>query len=285
MTNIIDANNLIYSYPAPVDEEGNIAEEKHALDGVSLTVEKGSFVAILGHNGSGKSTFAKHINVLLRAQEGTLFVVGMDANDEKNTWDIRSHAGMVFQNPDNQIVSTIVEEDVAFGPENLGVPREEIIRRVHESLKAVGMAGFEKRAPHMLSGGQKQRIAIAGVLAMHPDIIVFDEPTAMLDPKGRDEVMDSIRYLNREQGKTIVLITHYMEEAAEADRVFIMNSGKITDEGTPREVFSHKDKLAEAGLLPPLATQVYQELLEQGMDLGKCPVTLTELVEELCRLQ
>lgn len=279
MSNIIDAKNLKYSYPVMEGEK-----PKDALRGVSVIVEKGQFVAVLGHNGSGKSTFAKHINVLLKAQEGTLFVVGLDASDEKNVWDIRRNAGMVFQNPDNQIVSTIVEEDVAFGPENLGVPQEEIQERVQEALGAVGMTGFEKRAPHMLSGGQKQRVAIAGVLAMHPDIVVFDEPTAMLDPQGRKEVMDTIKYLNKEEGKTIILITHYMEEASEADKVFVMTDGIITDEGIPREVFSHQEKLDEAGLMPPLATQVYQDLKKNGIDLGVCPVTLHELVDELCRL-
>ncbi|WP_407926966.1 energy-coupling factor transporter ATPase [Christensenella tenuis] len=279
MDKVIDAQNIKYAYPTI---EGT--EPKLALRGVTLTVEQGQFIAVLGHNGSGKSTFAKHINVLLRAQEGTLTVVGLDTADETNVWDIRSHAGMVFQNPDNQLVSTVVEEDVAFGPENLGVPQEQLRDRVTEALRAVGMEGFEKRAPHMLSGGQKQRIAIAGVLAMHPDIIVFDEPTAMLDPQGRAEVMDTIRYLNKEEGKTIVLITHYMEEASEADRVFIMTDGVVTDEGTPREVFSHKEKLEQAGLLPPLATQVYYDLKEKGLELGLCPVTLKELVDELCRL-
>ena len=284
MQNVIEAENLRYAYPVPETEEGGAEKpKKYALDGVSLTVKQGEFVAILGHNGSGKSTFAKHVNVLLRAQDGKLTVVGLDAESEENVWEIRSHAGMVFQNPDNQIVSTIVEEDVAFGPENLGVPQKEIVERVHEALGAVNMRGFEKRAPHMLSGGQKQRIAIAGVLAMYPDVIVFDEPTAMLDPQGRCEVMDTIRFLNKEQGKSVVLITHYMEEASEADRVLIMTNGKITDEGTPREVFSHTDKLDEAGLLPPLATQVYRELKEEGIDLGTCPVTLKELVDELCR--
>ncbi len=276
--NIIEAKNLKYAYPVA---EG--AEPKLALKGVTLDVREGEFVAVLGHNGSGKSTFAKHINVLLRAQEGTLKVASFDAEDEQNVWNIRRRAGMVFQNPDNQLVSTVVEEDVAFGPENLGVPHEELRGRVMEALEAVNMQGFEKRAPHMLSGGQKQRIAIAGVLAMHPDIIVFDEPTAMLDPQGRHEVMDTIRYLNKERGKTIVFITHYMEEASEADRVFVMTDGVVTDEGTPHEVFSHREKLIQAGLMPPLATQVYYDLKEHGMDIGECPVTLKELVETLCR--
>ncbi len=283
MQNMIEAKKLKYAYPVPETDEEESRPVKYALDGVTLAIEQGEFVAVLGHNGSGKSTFAKHINVLLRAQEGSLLVAGLDAENEDNIWEIRSHAGMVFQNPDNQIVSTIVEEDIAFGPENLGVPQKEIVTRVYEALGAVNMRGFEKRAPHMLSGGQKQRIAIAGVLAMHPDVIVFDEPTAMLDPQGRSEVMETIRFLNKEQGKTVVLITHYMEEASEADRVFVMTDGKITDEGTPREVFSHKEKLDAAGLLPPLATQVYHELRAKGMDIGDCPVTLNELVDGLCR--
>jgi energy-coupling factor transport system ATP-binding protein len=275
----IECKDLKYVYM--VDED-NI---HIALSGITLDVRQGEFVAVLGHNGSGKSTFAKHINVLLSPQEGDLTVLGMDARDESMTWDIRSHAGMVFQNPDNQMVSTIVEEEIAFGPENLGVPRGEIIERVQEALAAVEMQGMEKRAPHMLSGGQKQRIAIAGVLAMRPDIIVFDEPTAMLDPNGRKEVMDTIKRLNREQGKTIVLITHYMEEAAGCDRVFIMHDGKITDEGRPEEVFGHAEKLAGAGLMPPHATIIAEKLEEKGIRLGKCPVTIEQLVDELCLLK
>lgn len=259
--------------------------ETLALRGVDLTIEPGSFTAILGHNGSGKSTFAKQINALLTPQGGRVVVLGMDTADEDKVWDIRSHAGMVFQNPDNQIVSTIVEEDVAFGPENLGVPSEEILPRVNEALKAVGLEGFNQRAPHMLSGGQKQRVAIAGVLAMRPDIIVFDEPTAMLDPQGRMEVMKTIRRLNREEGKTIILITHYMEEAAECDKVFVMNGGRITDAGTPGEVFSHRDRLAEAGLQPPPATQIAYALEDAGVPMDGCPVTLTELVDTVCQLK
>ncbi len=276
---IIQAENIKYAYL--LEDE----DVKFALQGVTLRVEQGEFVAILGHNGSGKSTFAKHINVLLKPQEGKLIVLGMDTADEEKIWEIRSNAGMVFQNPDNQIVSTIVEEDVAFGPENLGVPQEEILPRVNEALKTVHMEGFNKRAPHMLSGGQKQRVAIAGVLAMHPEIIVFDEPTAMLDPQGRQEVLDTIRRLNRQQGKTIVLITHYMEEAAECDRVFVMEQGRITDEGKPTDVFSHRKKLEDAGLMPPVATQIALGLKENGIQLATCPVTLEELVEEICRLQ
>lgn len=275
----IEAKNLKYAYMTD-DESYTLA-----LCGVSLTVKSGEFVAVLGHNGSGKSTFAKHINVLISPQEGELNVLGLSAADNENIWSIRSRAGMVFQNPDNQIVSTIIEEDIAFGPENLGVPREEIVQRVEESLAAVDMQGFGKRAPHMLSGGQKQRVAIAGVLAMRPDIIVFDEPTAMLDPQGRAEVMETIARLNKLEGKTVVLITHYMEEAAGCDRVFVMSGGKITDEGTPREVFSHTEKLAEAGLLPPPAVQMAELLEQRGIKLKNRPTTLEELVEELCLLK
>jgi energy-coupling factor transport system ATP-binding protein len=275
----IYSKDLKYAYM--VDEENT----RIALTGVTLDVRRGEFVAIVGHNGSGKSTFAKHINVLLSPQEGDLTVLGMDTRDESKTWDIRSRAGMVFQNPDNQMVSTAVEEEIAFGPENLGVPRDEILPRVNEALAAVEMQGFNKRAPHMLSGGQKQRIAIAGVLAMRPDIIVFDEPTAMLDPHGRREVLDTIRRLNKEQGKTIVLITHYMEEAAECDRVFVMDNGKITDEGKPAEVFAHSGRLREAGLTPPHATMIARRLEERGVVLGRCPVTLEQLVDDLCRLK
>lgn len=276
---IIEAKDLKYVYMADEDNY------HIALDGVTLTVKKGEFVAVLGHNGSGKSTFAKHINVLLAPQEGSMKVLGMDASDEERTWDIRSKAGMVFQNPDNQIVSTIVEEDIAFGPENLGVPREEIVERVEQALQAVDMQGMGKRAPHMLSGGQKQRIAIAGVLAMHPEIIVFDEPTAMLDPQGRQEVMETIKRLNKQEHKTIVFITHYMEEATGCDRVFVMEKGKITDEGTPAEVFSHTEKLVAAGLMPPPAVQIANELKKRGIRLQQPPTTLEELVEELCRLK
>jgi len=271
----IEAKNLTYAYT--VDEDMRIA-----LGGVTLDVKKGEFVAVLGHNGSGKSTFAKNVNALLVPQQGDMLVMGMNTKDEEKTWDIRRTAGMVFQNPDNQIVSTIVEEDVAFGPENLGVPREEIIERVEESLRSVEMWGYEKRAPHMLSGGQKQRVAIAGVLAMYPDIIVFDEPTAMLDPLGRDEVMKAIRTLNKKHGKTIVLITHYMEEAADADRVFVMSKGKVIDEGAPREVFFHTDKIEEAGLMPPFAAQVAEKLRKQGVEIDRS-ITTEELVEALCR--
>lgn len=275
---IIDAQKIVYSYPA---EEGE--ESEQTLKGVTLSVNEGEFVAILGHNGSGKSTFAKQINVLLRAQSGSLFVAGYDAFDENNTWDIRKNAGMVFQNPDNQIVSTIVEEDVAFGPENLGVPQKELRERVDSALAAVNMSGMNERAPHMLSGGQKQRIAIAGVLAMHPRIIIFDEATAMLDPVGREEVMKTVEYLNKVQKKTIVMITHYMEEAANADRIFVMADGKVAKEGTPKQIFTDRSLLKKAGLIPPLSTSVYHDLFDLGIALEDCPVTASELVDLLCR--
>lgn len=279
MEEALRAEDVRYAYP--IDED----QAKPALRGVTLTIPKGSFCAILGHNGSGKSTFARQINALLIPDEGTVTVLGMNTRQPEKVWDIRSHAGMVFQNPDNQIVSTIVEEDVAFGPENLGVPQPEILPRVNEALAAVGLEGFNLRSPHMLSGGQKQREAIAGVLAMRPDIIVFDEPTAMLDPQGRQEVMDTIRRLNREEGKTVILITHYMEEAAGCDKVFVMTDGRITDEGTPGEVFSHADKLADAGLLPPPATIAARMLEDKGVHLGGSPVTMEELVDEICQLK
>lgn len=279
MEDAVKAVDLYYSYM--IDEE----HSQQALDGVSLDIKEGEFVAILGHNGSGKSTFARHINVLLNTQKGELFVLGLDAKNENNTWDIRSHAGMVFQNPDNQIVSSIVEEDVAFGPENLGIPSKEIRTRVDDALAAVEMSGFNERAPHMLSGGQKQRIAIAGVLAMHPDIIIFDEPTAMLDPQGRGEVMKVIYKLNKEMGKTVILITHYMEEAAQCDKVFVMDEGKITDSGTPEQVFSHREILEKAGLMPPHASLIADKLAENGIELRKYPVTLDELVNEICLLK
>jgi energy-coupling factor transport system ATP-binding protein len=257
---------------------------RFALNGVDFTAQKGEFVCILGHNGSGKSTFAKHINALLIPQEGDVLVAGMNTRDEGLLWDIRRSAGMVFQNPDNQIVSSIVEEDVAFGPENLGVPQQEIVQRVHDALSSMEMLEFAKRSPHMLSGGQKQRVAIAGVLAMFSDIIVFDEPTAMLDPSGRAEVMDAIRDLNRKHGKTVVLITHYMDEAVDADRVYIMKDGAIIAEGTPRDVFQNVPVLKESGLVPPFAVRMYYELKESGVDLGECPLHPEELVEQLCRL-
>lgn len=275
----IYAKGLKYSYA------GDDGKKTEALKGIDMRVKHGEFVAVLGHNGSGKSTFARHINVLISPQQGELKILGMDAADPENTWHIRSRAGMVFQNPDNQIVSSIVEEDVAFGPENLGIPSEEIRIRVDEALAAVDMSAYARRAPHMLSGGQKQRIAIAGILAMRPDIIVFDEPTAMLDPQGRDDVMRVIHKLNREYKKTVMLITHYMEEAVGCDTVYVMNDGRIIDSGTPQEVFSHSEILGTSGLMPPAASRIADKLGEAGIALGGYPVTLDELVDEICLLK
>lgn len=273
---IIEVKDVAYAYTG----ENNITP---ALSGVTMSVKKGEFVAIIGHNGSGKSTFARHINALFLPTTGTVTVNGLDTKDEEHVWDIRKSAGMVFQNPDNQLVATIVEEDVAFGPENIGVPPKQIRERVDQALEQVNMSAFKERAPHMLSGGQKQRVAIAGVLAMEPDIIVFDEPTAMLDPEGRTEVLDTIAALNRE-GKTILLITHYMEEALQADRVIIMTGGRITKTGTPREVFSDEEALKEAGLAAPPHIALYHSLEKQGYNLGECPLTIEELVDKLCQL-
>ncbi len=272
---IIEAKDVTYAYAS----EDNITP---ALSGVSLSVTAGEFVAVIGHNGSGKSTFAKHINALYLPKSGSVVVNGMDTKDESRVWDIRKCAGMVFQNPDNQLVATIVEEDVAFGPENIGVPPAEIRQRVDEALEQVNMSAFKDRAPHMLSGGQKQRVAIAGVLAMYPDIIVFDEPTAMLDPEGRDEVLAAIQDLNS-KGKTIILITHYMEEALLADRVVVMTGGSITAMGTPREIFANETVLKEAGLSAPPHIELYHRLKDKGYELGECPLTIDELVDKLCR--
>ncbi len=273
---IVEVKDISYSYTS----ETSITP---ALSGVTLAVEKGAFVAIIGHNGSGKSTFARHINALFLPASGSVLINGMDTKDEAKIWDIRKCSGMVFQNPDNQLVATIVEEDVAFGPENIGVPPKEIRERVDAALEQVGMSAFKERAPHMLSGGQKQRVAIAGVLAMHPDIIVFDEPTAMLDPEGRKEVLDTIRQLNGE-GKTILLITHYMEEALQADTVVVMTGGQITKMGTPREVFADEQALSEAGLSAPPHIALYHRLKAKGFDMGQCPLTTEELVEKICQL-
>ncbi len=273
---IVKIDDITYSYMS----ETSLTP---ALSGVTLSVEKGAFVAIIGHNGSGKSTFARHINALFLPASGSVMINGMDTKDETKVWDIRKCAGMVFQNPDNQLVATIVEEDVAFGPENIGVPPKEIRQRVDEALEQVGMSAFKERAPHMLSGGQKQRVAIAGVLAMHPDIIVFDEPTAMLDPEGRTEVLETIRQLNGE-GKTILLITHYMEEALQADTVIVMTGGRITKMGTPREVFADEQALRDAGLSAPPHIALYHRLKAKGYEMGPCPLTTEELVEKICQL-
>ena len=253
--------------------------------GVGKELTRGEFVAVLGHNGCGKSTLVKHFNALLPLQHGTLTVDGMDAADPANRWALRRKVGMVFQNPDNQFVSTIVGEDVAFGLENYGVPENEIPARVAAALAAVDMAGYENRATHTLSGGQKQRVALAGVLALSPDILVFDEATAMLDPDGRQEVLRTIRRLHKEQRKTVVMITHYIEEAIGADRVYLIHNGKMIADGTAREMLTQPELLAAAGLTPPMPVQMYYDLKQAGIVLARCPLTLEELAEELCRSQ
>ena len=279
--------NESYLYPMQIEnvcyqyDEDDVA----AVDHVSLNVEKGSFVAVLGHNGSGKSTLAKLMNALYLPTEGRVLVCGLDTAQDEEVWHVRRHAGMVFQNPDNQFVSTIVGEDVAFGLENYGVPENEIPARVAAALAAVDMAGYENRATHTLSGGQKQRVALAGVLALSPDILVFDEATAMLDPDGRQEVLRTIRRLHKEQHKTVVMITHYIEEAIGADRVYLIHNGKMIADGTAREMLTQPELLAAAGLTPPMPVQMYYDLKQAGIVLARCPLTLEELAEELCRSQ
>ena len=274
---MLRTKNLVFEYIRR-DEEGNVEDILRALDDVSLEVQKGEFVAILGHNGSGKSTVAKHINALLSPTEGAVFVNDMDTQDEEHLWDIRKSAGMVFQNPDNQIIATVVEEDVAFGPENIGVPTEEIWRRVEESLTAVGMTAYRTHSPNKLSGGQKQRVAIAGIMAMRPDCIILDEPTAMLDPVGRKEVMKTVHELNKIEGVTILLITHYMDEVIDADRVIVMDEGKIVMQGTPRQVFSQVDKLKGYRLDVPQVTELAYELKKQGVPMPEVVLTVDEFV-------
>ena len=281
MAEMVEASHISFRYPAEIDEKGNQLESPLILKDISLTVKQGSFVAVLGHNGSGKSTFAKHINAILIPEEGTMTVGGLDTKVTENLFDIRQKAGMVFQNPDNQIVATIVEEDVAFAPENLGVPPEEIRTRVDDALKTVGMYEYRKHAPSQLSGGQKQRIAIAGVIAMQPDCIVLDEPTAMLDPQGRQEVLETIHRLNREQGITIILITHYMEEAAEADRVVVIDGGELVLDDTPAKVFAQVDRMKELGLDVPQVTELVWELRKAGYDLPAEIITEEECVAAL----
>ena len=266
------------------NEDDKVEEVKRALDGVDVDIKAGDFVAVLGHNGSGKSTFAKHVNALLAPTEGTLWVGEMDTKDESHIWDIRKMAGMVFQNPDNQIIGNIVEEDVGFGPENLGVPTEEIWKRVDESLKAVGMTAYRLQSPNKLSGGQKQRVAIAGVMAMKPRCIILDEPTAMLDPNGRREVMKTVHALNRAEGITVLLITHYMEEAVNADRVIVMDDGRIVMDGEPREIFSRVRELKSHGLDVPQVTELAFALREAGMPLPEGILSREELVRELAPL-
>ena len=280
---IIKTVHLIYEYIRH-DEEEKVAEVKRAIDGVDLEIEEGSFTAILGHNGSGKSTLAKHINGLLLPTEGTVWVGEIDTKEEDRIWDVRKTAGMVFQNPDNQIIGNIVEEDVGFGPENIGVPTDEIWKRVDESLKAVGMTAYRKQSPNKLSGGQKQRVAIAGVMAMRPRCIILDEPTAMLDPNGRKEVIRTIRQLNQAEGITVLLITHYMEEAIDADRIIVLDDGKIVMDGKPKEIFSRVRELKTYGLDVPQATELAFELKEAGMPLSDGILSREELVKELLPL-
>lgn len=274
---MIQTEHMSHTYQ---DESGNVV---YALDDVSLSIRKGEFVSIIGTNGSGKSTLAKHFNVLLTPSKGTVTVLGMDTKDPKHLWDIRQHVGMVFQNPDNQIVAAVVEEDVAFGPENLGVEPKEIRRRVDEALANVNMTDYALHSPGLLSGGQKQRIAIAGVLAMKPDCIVLDEPTAMLDPAGRQEVLDTVHRLNKEEGITIVYITHFMEEAVTSDRVVVMKNGKLLHDGTPREIFSQVPMLKELGLDVPVAAEVATKLRLDGVTLSNGIITEEELGDQLCQ--
>ena len=281
--NFIEARKLVHEYIRR-DEEGNVEGIDTALDGVDLDIKQGEFIAVLGHNGSGKSTLAKHLNVLLEASGGTLWVDGKDTAQEENLWDIRKNAGMVFQNPDNQIIASVVEEDVAFGPENIGVPTDEIWKRVESSLKSVGMIQYREHSPNKLSGGQKQRVAIAGVMAMEPKCIVLDEPTAMLDPNGRKEVLDAVERLNKEKGVTVILITHYMEEVIRADRVYVMDKGKVVMQGTPQSIFSQVDTLKSYRLDVPQITLLAYELRKAGMDIPEGILTRQELVDALCRL-
>ena len=280
---IIKAKQLVHEYIRR-DEEGNVESIQTALDQVDLDVKPGEFIAILGHNGSGKSTLAKHINALLTPSEGSLWVDGMDVTEEKNILPVRQTAGMVFQNPDNQIIASVVEEDVGFGPENIGVPTDEIWQRVEESLKAVGMLKYRHHSPNKLSGGQKQRVAIAGVVAMQPKCIVLDEPTAMLDPNGRKEVIRTAHELNEKKGVTVILITHYMEEVVDADRVFVMDKGKVVMQGTPREVFSQVERLKEYRLDVPQVTILADLLRQSGLDIPTGVLRREELVQAILKI-
>ena len=279
MKNIIRIENLVFEYSKET-EEGQVSVR--AVDDVSFEIEKGSFTAIIGKNGSGKSTLAQNLNGLLIPTSGVVYVGGFDTRDDEHIWDVRQTAGMVFQNPDNQLVSAIVEDDVAFGPENLGVPPEEIRKRVDKALEEVNMEAFKKKAPHLLSGGQKQRIAIAGVVAMKPQCIIFDEPTAMLDPKGRKEIMAIIDELHAE-GITVVLITHFMDETVNADRLIIMNEGKVLLDGTPEEVFSHRDLILSVNLDVPLMAELAARLRERGVDVPENIITEEKMVEFICQ--
>ena len=279
---IIKAFKLGFDY-LKYDEDGNVQDTQRAVNNVDLDIEAGQFVAILGHNGSGKSTLAKHLNALLLPSEGTLWVDDMDTSGETELWKIRQKAGMVFQNPDNQIIGTVVEEDVGFGPENMGVPTEKIWKRVEESLRKTGMTAYRHHSPNKLSGGQKQRVAIAGVMAMRPKCIVLDEPTAMQDPNGRKEVLEAVRELNRQENVTVILITHYMEEVVHADRVYVMDSGEVVMQGTPKEIFSQVDTLKKYRLDVPQVTLLAHELRRAGVDIPEGILTTEELVSALCQ--
>ena len=279
---IIKARKLGYDY-FEYEEEGKDPEVVHAIEDVDLDIQTGQFITVLGHNGSGKSTLAKHMNALLVPTEGTMWVDHMDTAEDDDLWKIRQEAGMVFQNPDNQIIATVVEEDVGFGPENLGVPTDEIWRRVDESLQATGMVAYRKRSPNKLAGGQKQRVAIAGVMAMKPKCIILDEPTAMLDPNGRKEVLKAVRELNQKEGVTVILITHYMEEVIYSDKVFVMDEGRLVMQGTPREIFSQVEKLKELRLDVPQVTLLAYELRQKGLPIPEGILTIEELVDEICR--
>ncbi|MBU5487273.1 energy-coupling factor transporter ATPase [Clostridium sp. MSJ-8] len=279
---IVNFNKVSYEYKDNMDSSNTGVK---VLKDINLNIEEGEFLVVLGHNGSGKSTLAKHINALALPTSGTVYVNGYNTSDDEHIWDIRSSAGMVFQNPDNQLVATIVEEDVAFGPENLGVPPEEIRKRVDDSLKKVGMYEYRRHAPHLLSGGQKQRVAIAGILAMEPKCIVFDEPTAMLDPQGRKSVMEIIHDINKKHGITVVLITHYMDEAVQGDRVVVIDDGEVIMNGTPKEVFSDVNKMNKVGLDVPQVTQIAYELQKEGIDISTKILNVDEMVDALCQLK
>ena len=280
--NLIKIAKLIFEY-AKYGEDGSVVGASRAIDNVSIDIEKGSFVAVLGHNGSGKSTLAKHLNAILLPTEGTVWIGEDDTKNPDALWDIRQRAGMVFQNPDNQIIANVVEEDVAFGPENIGVPTREVWSRVDESLKAVGMTAFRKKSPNKLSGGQKQRVAIAGVMAMKPDCIILDEPTAMLDPHGREDVIRTVHELNKQENITVVLITHYMEEVIDADRIIVMDEGKVVMDGTPKQIFSKVDQLKKYRLDVPQVTELAYELKKEGIPLEDGILTIEELVNALCQ--
>lgn len=281
---MVKSKNLAFEYIRR-DVQGNVESVQRALNDININIKEGEFVAILGHNGSGKSTFAKQINALLLPTEGTIWISGMDSKESRYFWEIRQNAGMVFQNPDNQLIASIVEDDVAFGPENLGIPSEEIRERVKKSLISVGMYDYRNKSPNHLSGGQKQRIAIAGIMAMKPKCIVLDEPTAMLDPNGRKEVIETMKQLNQSENITVILITHYMEEVISADRVFVMEKGNVVMEGTPREIFSRVEELKKYRLDVPQVTELAYELRKEGLPLPEVILTKEELVQQLLKIK